>query len=541
MGLFYRLNLKKNLKEYSKNESVPVIVIYNFNYKKIKISTGISVKIKDWDNDWRKKLSKDPIKNSDEDSKTKNILIKGKLSEVRNIVERLVKEDKIPTTEIVKSFVREKKVQRVRKTLKEVHFLILFEKYETWVNSDNFPNRESYVRTLNPPIQDIKKYTIDFQLKNKILLLPSDINDDWVNGLIKWCYKKGLQPSTIRKRTKVLVNFSTWCRENEFGDFSIKKPKSFVPSEEREVICLTRKEVIQLFNFTQFNFDDSNHVECLKKHKCLSYIDDKWINDRGEKLSRTYTSYEVYRDMLLFLCNVGCRFGDMIKMRVGDFVFDDVKPRGERGGYFRFFMEKSRVRREVKVSINQMTDIIFRKYVKGKNSNHFIFPQTKFGNPISNQKFNLHTKHLSQIIGLKRPVRRPEFDLYGKIIDGSDKPFPLHNVVVSHIGRRTFIREHIERGTPIRTIMKMTGHTTQKVFDGYYSVLDKDIMSVNDDLYSQTLREDYTSPKPSNKQSKSTSKEELEEQLKRLLELNEKGILPDNLYTKKVSQLIGLK
>jgi hypothetical protein len=87
----------------------------------------------------------------------------------------------------------------------------------------------------------------------------------------------------------------------------------------------------------------------------------------------------------------------------------------------------------------------------------------------------------------------------------------------------------------------MTGHTTQKVFDGYYSVLDKDIMSVNDDLYSQTLREDYTSPKPSNKQSKSTSKEELEEQLKRLLELNEKGILPDNLYTKKVSQLIGLK
>ena len=97
MGLFYRLNLKKNIKEYSKNESVPVIVIYNFNYKKIKISTGISVKIKDWDNDWRKKLSKDPIKNSDEDSKTKNILIKGKLSEVMNIVERLYlnEDDKI--------------------------------------------------------------------------------------------------------------------------------------------------------------------------------------------------------------------------------------------------------------------------------------------------------------------------------------------------------------------------------------------------------------------------------------------------------------
>jgi len=541
MGLYYRLRFKKNISEYSKNDSVPVIVEYYFQYKLTKISTGVNVKIKDWDKDWRKKLSKDPIKNSDEDYKTKNILIKGKLSEIRNIIERLVKDDKVPTTEIVKSLVREKKVQRIRKTLKEVHFFVLFEKFEKWVNSDSFPNRESYVRTLNPPIKDIKKYTTEFQLKNKILLLPSDINDDWVNGLIKWCYKRGLQPSTIRKRTKVLVNFSSWCRENEYGDFTIKKPKTFSPSEEREVICLFRKEVIQLFNYKKFDIDNSNHIESLKKHKCLSYIDDEWTNDKGEKISKTYTSYEVYKDMLLFLCNVGCRFGDMVKMRVGDFVFDDSKPKGVRGGYFRFFMEKSRVRREVKVSINQMTDIIFRKYVKGKNSSHFIFPQTKFGNPISNQKFNLHTKHLSKIIGLKRPVRKPEFDLYGKIIDGSENPFPLHNVVVSHIGRRTFIREHIERGTPIRTIMKMTGHTTQKVFDGYYSVLDKDIMSVNDDLYSQILKEDYTSSKPSKKQSKPSSNQELEEQLKRLLELNEKGILPDNIYTKKVSQLIGLK
>ena len=268
---------------------------------------------------------------------------------------------------------------------------------------------------------------------------------------------------------------------------------------------------------------------------------DEWINNKGEKISKTYTSYEVYKDMLLFLCNVGCRFGDIIKMKVGDIVFDDTKPKDQKGGYFRFFMEKSRKRREGKVSINQMTDIIFRKYVKGKNSNHFIFPQTKFGNPISNQKFNVHTKHLSKIIGLKRLVRKPEFDLYGKIVDGSDKPFPIHDVIVSHIGRRTFIREHIERGTPIRTIMKMTGHTTQKVFDGYYSVLDKDIMSVNDDLYSQSLRDDYNSPKNPKKQSKITSEPELEEQLKRLLMLNEKGILPTELYNKKVSQLIGLK
>ena len=334
--------------------------------------------------------------------------------------------------------------------------------------------------------------------------------------------------------------FSTWCKENGFGDFYIKKPKSFSPSEEREVICLFRPEVLKLYKFDGFSIENKTHTSLLNKHKCLNYVDDEWIDKNGNKISRTYTSYEMYKDMLLFLCNVGCRFGDMVKMKVGDFVFDDTGVRGQRTGYFRFYMEKSRTRKEVKVSINQMTDKIFRKYVKGKNYDHYIFPRTIYGNPISNQKFNKHTKHIGKIIGLNRMVREPEFDLYGKIIEGSDTPFPLYERMVSHIGRRTFIREHIERGTPIRTIMKMTGHTTQKVFDGYYSVLDKDIMSVNDDLYSQTLKEDYNSQeevsKPKNKVST-----DVENELKRLQEFYEKGILPQKIYEKKVEQVLGVK
>lgn len=86
MGLFYRLNLKKNIKEYSKNESVPVIVIYNFNYKKIKISTGISVKIKDWDNDWRKKLSKDHFDLEDDGYTTDLLLENDGVGETPKIV-----------------------------------------------------------------------------------------------------------------------------------------------------------------------------------------------------------------------------------------------------------------------------------------------------------------------------------------------------------------------------------------------------------------------------------------------------------------------
>ena len=87
----------------------------------------------------------------------------------------------------------------------------------------------------------------------------------------------------------------------------------------------------------------------------------------------------------------------------------------------------------------------------------------------------------------------------------------------------------------------MTGHKSQKVFDGYYSVLDKDIMSVNDELYSQSLKENYTSSKPKDKPSKNIDEPELEGKLKVLLVMFEKGLLPQKLYEKKVSELIDLK
>lgn len=538
MRVFYELNLKKSYKDYKPSEEIVIKVMYYFQGKRLTNSTGVSVKKKDFDKKWRNRVNKEPIKSTDPQYKEKNLKIKEKLIEVRNTIENLEKDGLIPTTDLVKSHLRENKVQKIKKTLKEVHFLVLFEKFEGWVNSDNYPNRKSYVRTLNPPINDVKDYTNEFQLKNKVLLLPSDIDEDFISGLIKWCYNRGLQPSTIRKRTKILSMFSTWCKKNGFGEVVISKPKTFRPSEERKVICLNRKEVLQLFNFDEFNIDNPRHTSTLEKHKCLNYIDDSWTNKNGKEHTKTYTSYEVYKDMLLFLCNVGCRFGDMVKMRVGDFVFDDSGVKGMRTGYFRFYMEKSRTNKEVKVSINQMTDRIFRKYVKGKNSNHYIFPRTQFGNSISNQKFNKHTKHIGQIIGLNRRVRQPEFDLYGKIIEGSDQPFPLHEKLVSHIGRRTFIREHIERGTPIRTIMKMTGHTTYKVFDGYYEVIDKDILEVNDDLYSQNLKEDYNS---SNEVSEGEFlSTEDENKLKRLHEVFERGGIPKHIYEKKVENILGL-
>ena len=177
-----------------------------------------------------------------------------------------------------------------------------------------------------------------------------------------------------------------------------------------------------------------------------------------------------------------------------------------------------------------MTFEIWKKYSKNKNAHNYLFPRTKFGNAISNQKYNSYIKEICKHIGLDRGVRVRDWDLNGK--EENTSFIPLYSIVSSHIGRRTFIREHIELGTPIRSIMKMTGHTTQKVFDGYYNVLDKDIMKVNDGLFNQEL------DRKKEKKSKSITSE-TEEQLKTLLRLKEMGTLPEDIWKEKVKQLIS--
>ena len=74
-----------------------------------------------------------------------------------------------------------------------------------------------------------------------------------------------------------------------------------------------------------------------------------------------------------------------------------------------------------------------------------------------------------------------------KIIEDTDVMIPKWKKCSSHIGRRTFIREHIELGTPIRTIMSLSGHSSQKVFDGYYKVLNKDLLKNNNEMFSMGL------------------------------------------------------
>ena len=554
MGVHFSLQYKKSKSDYLKTDELVISVRYYFQGKKLNVSSGVKCRIKDWNDDWEKTIKREPILKSDSDWKEKNLKLKDKESEIKNIVLQIEKDGEVPYVDIVKSYLRDNQYVKIKKSLKKIHFLTLFEMYEKWINSDSFPNRTSYVKTINTSVKEIKSYTEEYQFKNKVKLLPQDIDEEWMWGLIHWSYDKGIQPTTIRKRVKTLVSFSNWLKEKHHIETYIKTPKNFkYINEDREVFFLTRDEVQKIKEFDEFEISNEKHLEYLPKNTPLQswYLEDKVDTKNGIK---RYTSYEVYKDMLLFLCGIGCRFGDLVKLKVSNFEFDNSTPKPKKGesfeggrkGIFVFNMEKSKTNKQIRVPINQLTYDIFKKYSSGKHIskeyqkyneyNEYLFPRTKFGNPISNQKFNKHSQEICRIIGINKSVRTFKVDLKNKIIEDSDVMIPKWSMCSSHIGRRTFIREHIELGTPIRTIMSLSGHSSQKVFDGYYEVLDKDLLKNNNEMFSMDINP------PSKSKTPPPSFDLTEEQINllRLLKRSyDEGLIDDEEYKTKKTIVLG--
>ena len=514
MGLYYRLDHKKNTSLQDKKEEVRVVIDYYYNGKRTKITTGVSCLVKDWDKNWRKKTSKNPIKTTDKNHREKNLLIRNKLDEVNGIVLTIQKQDKEPVVELVKSYLRKERKEKKDETQKDLHFLPLFVEYEKWIKGEYNPQRDSTKRGVMSSIKQIIEYTSQYQKKNSTLLFPDEIDRDWIYGFIKWSYEvKGLKPTTINKRIKVLSNFSSWSKEKYNTTFQIRKPKNvFLGNDENiDIVFLKRDEVIKLHKYNKFDCTNEEHEKVLSKEKRLSYIYDRWERKDGKERVVKYTTFEVYKDMLMFLCNVGCRWGDMLKMKVGDLVYEDNKidnSVGYKRGMITYYMEKIRIQRTpVKVPRNKLVYEIWSKYSNGKHGHHYLFPRTNMGNGISNNKFNKYIKDVCRIVGLDRKIKSQDYDLVGTI--QNEEYLPLWNLVSSHTGRRTFVWEQVQRGIPTRVIMSMTGHRSRKVFDMYNEVLENEKTLVNDDLFLDYEEDSKTSTRT--KKTKEPQQEPIEE------------------------------
>ena len=501
-SVHYILNKRDKNPKFGKNTEYTINIRYYFKGNKLNLSSGVKCKIKDYNKNCNSSSKKEPILSSDKDLREKNKQIFTKTLEVQNIVVMLDKKGLEPNRENIKSQLREIQIERKVKSYKNVHLYILFKEYSEWVNGNQFDNTESYKRTLNVSIRKVIEYIHHYESTHKFRLLMSDIDDDWMEKFVVWCSKDGLQPITIRKRCKTLVNFGNWCRDRKGIQHNIRIPKKLKSKVDRKPLYLYSDEVRTLWEFDEFNYDNPKHKEHLTYNSNeVEYIIDESVKEGREP--NKFTNWEVYLDMMVFLCNSGMRYGDMVKLKWDNFEYlkdsegKDIRNRG----FLVFRMEKTN--REVQLDVNQTLMDIMIKYIKNKSNDDYIFPRTKFGNPISNQVFNHHIKRICEKIGLKRRVRKPKFELSGKIVEGTNDSIPLHTLVSSHLGRKSYIKQLVVKGVPFEKIKNQTGHQSQSVFESYFSYDKEDLEGINHSMYSTELKDGFqkgeTTPTPKEK------------------------------------------
>jgi len=151
------------------------------------------------------------------------------------------------------------------------------------------------------------------------------------------------------------------------------------------------------------------------------------------------------RNMFLFQCYTALRFNDMLS----------TSPAHIKGNALHFLTNKTKA--GVKIPVMHQTQRIINLYRKDKTGVTPIFRQ------IHNSDFTKYLRRIFKELGLNRPVEVVTM----KRGQATREIQPLHNVVSSHDGRRTFITLSLIAGMNAWELMSITGHENFETFKRY--------------------------------------------------------------------------
>lgn len=152
------------------------------------------------------------------------------------------------------------------------------------------------------------------------------------------------------------------------------------------------------------------------------------------------------RDIFLIACWTGCRFSDLHK----------VKKENIHGEYIHMEQQKSENR--VVIPLYPMVKSILEKY------------DGTLPTMISNQKFNDYVQKVCKKAKFTEIISKGITKGGKRMTETSEK----WEMVTSHTARRSFATNLYKSGFPTLSIMKMTGHRTDKAFLSYIKVSEEE-------------------------------------------------------------------
>lgn len=288
--------------------------------------------------------------------------------------------------------------------------LTFWQYVEKFLKESSTKRTKDSLKTYKTTIRTLKEFEKHKGKKITFENISLDWYDSYIEYLTNVC---DYVPNTIGRRItdlKAILNDATEKGYNKNLDFKSRYFKK--PSEKVQTIYLTKEELLTLYE------------------KDLSF------DARLEKA----------RDLFLVGCWTGLRFSD----------FSQIKPENIKDNVIAIKTQKTG--EMVVIPLHWMVRDILKKY-EGKTTNSL--PPS-----ISMVKLNAYIKEVGQLAQINSPV------LISKTKGGKriQTTYKKHELITSHTARRSFATNAYLNDVPSISIMKITGHKTEKSFLTYIKV-----------------------------------------------------------------------
>jgi len=275
---------------------------------------------------------------------------------------------------------------------------------------------EEYIKTVNRKQWTIKHYNttlntlISYQKYIKKNLDFDSIDMDFYESFIKYCNEKKIfSLNTTGTHIKNIKIFYNYMLEKGFATKELSK-KFKVFAEESDSIYLDEKE-LQII----YDLDLSENL----------------------KLDRQ-------RDLFIIGCYTGLRFGDLAKIKKENIIQDGTRLR----------IRTEKTGEMVEIPLHWMIKKILKKY------------PDRLPKAISDQKMNDYLKDIAEEAELNDPVIKVQTKGGVRV----ETKYEKWQLVTVHTARRSFASNMYLAGIPAISIMKITGHRSEKSFLKYIKI-----------------------------------------------------------------------
>ena len=328
--------------------------------------------------------------------------------------------------ELISSTILRDKLDSIRHGKKER--LTLFAFIDSFIDSVSSSKKASTISVYRTTVKHLLAFEKYSRQKLDFESMNLDFYNDFSDYLIR---EKGFSTNSIGKyikTIKVFLNEATDRGINQKLDFKSKRFK--VTTEDTESIYLNESEILKL--------------------------NDLSLKDKI-KLERV-------RDLFIVGCYTGLRFSD----------FTQIKAENIKDGYFNIRTQKTD--EFVSIPIHPMVKAIMMKY-----ENEYL---NSLPPAISNQKMNEHLKKIGEMAELNDDVITSQTKGTLRVETKSKK----YELITTHTARRSFATNLYLSGFPAISIMKITGHKTEKAFLRYIKIKPKENAMKLNKFWSESLR-----------------------------------------------------